>query len=526
MDTAVTERGDGADVRPAGNFFVRHWRGELSLGVAYWVVNLLVFGAALLVSEAMVAFVSTDTSPGVALVVTFLGWAALILIVVWQIVGLWRSASAHERRQQSQNKTRFWAVMAKVMAVVGALQALGNVATTAIPQISELHEIAIEGDPSISDGEFKILAGGTELSFAGGIKYGVAAELERILKTAPDIRVLHLTSEGGRLQEAIKLFRLVVEHGLETYVSNECASACTLVFAAGKRRWLSDAARLGFHPAVFPGFGDKELREANEEWMAGFEDTGIDAGFVNKVLALPPQEMWYPTVDELLRAKIVTDIDAGENFQTSGNEAMPTLAEIEAIARENHRLIDALHELAPDLAREIYVKLRKELVAGTLSRDTLDRLDLAVEKAIMAYLPLADDEVLVDFAALTASRLSWMLTHGAATCFEHTQSGGLPDLVLTQELKTRTVEIYEKILRTVKERPVPDPAILDAAVANAIEAIPDDRWLVYLDTSRDIRPNEYEAFCRGGIAFFQAIAGLPREQAAAVMRDMYRPLKP
>ena len=222
METTVTEKGDGADApRPAGNFFVRHWRGELSLGVAYWVVNLLVFGAGLLVSEAMAALMGGDTSPGAALVVTFLTWTALVAIVVWQIVGLWRSASAHARRQQSRNKTRFWAVMAQVMAVVGALQALGHVATTAIPQISELHEIAIEGDPSISDGEFKILAGGTELSFAGGIKHGVAAELGQILKTAPDIRVLHLTSEGGRVQEAVKLFRLVVERGLETYVSNE-----------------------------------------------------------------------------------------------------------------------------------------------------------------------------------------------------------------------------------------------------------------------------------------------------------------
>lgn len=526
LETILTEQDGGAAApRPAGNFLLRHWRGELSLGVAYWIVNLLVFGAMLLLVQAVAALVGDDTSPGETLVVMIFFWAAVILVVTWQIVGLWRSASRHERRRKSQNKTRFWAVMAKVMAVLGVLQVAGLLADVGVPQIAELYEMAIEGDPSLSDGEFKLLPGGTELSFGGGIKYGVAAEFERILKVAPDIRVLHLTSEGGRIQEAVELFRLVAERGLETYVSNECVSACTLVFAAGKRRWLADAARLGFHAAAFPGLTGEELREVNEDWAAHYREAGFDAAFVNRVLAVPPEEMWYPTADELLRAKVVTDIDAGENFQTSGREAVPTLAEIQAYAREHNKLVDALHERSPDLAREIYVRLRKELVTGTLSDDTFERIDRALEAAILASLPLADDDVIVDFAALTADRYSSVLKLGPTACFEHTRAGSLPNEVVTEELNARAMQIYESILRTTKHRPPPDPAMVEAALANAIEAMPDERWLVYLEASRDIKPDEYEAYCRGGIAMFQAIAGLPRDQAAALMREIYRPEK-
>lgn len=476
----------------------------------------------LLLSIGGNAFVETEAGPGGMLAVVVLLWAACTVMLIWQVVGLWRSADRHAHQQLSRNKTRFWAVLAQVMAVIGVLNSVSIFVKTGAPQIAELYEVVLEGDPSFSDGEFTLLSGGRELSFRGGIKFGTAAELQQILKTAPDIRILHLTSEGGRILEATKLFRLVGEHGLDTYVSNECASACTLVFAAGKRRWLSDAAKLGFHGAAFPGLTEKELRGANEDWAAQYRQGGIDAGFIDRALAVPSDEVWYPTIDELLGARVVTDIDRGDNFQSSGNEAVPTLAQIERSARGNDRRVDALHELSADLAREIYVKIRQDMIAGTTSNETLGAIDLAIEGTATAYLPLADDNVIAEFAALSADRYSSLLKLSAAACYKYARTGLFSEEAMTEELGAKTSDHYERILRTAKERPAPDPALVEAAFTNTIRGMPEELALIYLDPTRDVQPEEYDAYCRGGIAFFQTMARLPHAQIAAITREMYK----
>lgn len=510
--------------RQTGNFLDRYWRGELSLTISVCMAGALVLGGLFLVETATRELLGRlDLHPAGMLVVTLLPWGPLVFVLIWQFVGLWRSASRQVREQQARKGAVLWGTTVRGMAVLCLLGVGLAFVTGTAPAVAEFYRMAFRGDPRFPDGAFTLLPGGKELSFSGGIKYGVAEELARNLTAAPEVRVLHLHSPGGRLRDASKLARLVRQQGLETYVSNECLSACTLVFAAGKRRWLSDAARLGFHGVALPGMAEEERRAGNEEWAAIYRSLGADATFIDKALAVPSGDMWYPTASELLAVKFVTDMDRGENFQPSGHEAVPTLAEIEASARRNDRLIDALHGLSPDLANEIYIKLRNEMVAGTLSGDTLDRIDLALEEVTLAYVPMADDEAITEFAALVAARYSSVLTLGATACFEHMGGAPLPRQALTEELRTRTAAVYEKILRTARSRPSPDQTLVDAAFRNAVEGIPEELLLVYLDTSRDIKPDEHDAYCRGGIAVHEGIARLPPDQAAAIMRQMYGP---
>lgn len=468
------------------------------------------------------ALMEALAGPASMLAALVIGWAAISIILGWQLVGFWRSATRHAPGQSAPDMTRLWVAMAQLLAVVSVLQMASLFGRFGAPQIAAFYQIAFLGDPAIPNGTFDVLPGGKELSFSGGIKFGTAAELQRILKTAPQIRVLHLSSDGGRMQEARKLFLLVAQYKLETYVSNECSSACALVFAAGARRWLSDAGRLGFHGATAAGLTSKELHEANEDWASEYRKAGIDAAFINKALAVPPDELWFPTVDELIGARVVTDIEQGEHFLPSGHEAVPTLIEIEATVRRKDRRVNALHELSPDLAREIYVKIRQVMIAGTLSDDTLHRIDWAIEVSAMAYLSLADDEVIREFAVLGAERYSTLSRLGGTACLEYNRSGSFPKEAMTDEIRIWTDDVYEMILRTAKERPVPDPAMVEAALTNVILGMSEELVTLFLDSTHEVRPEEYEAFCRGGIAFFESVARLPTAQMAAIMRELYR----
>jgi len=94
MQTARTEE----------SYVARHWRGELSLPVSYWINGGLVTVG----MNIIATLVELSGSAGAA--VLYLVAAAPVSI--WQIVGIWRSA---DRRHDG------WATAAKVMTVIGAL---------------------------------------------------------------------------------------------------------------------------------------------------------------------------------------------------------------------------------------------------------------------------------------------------------------------------------------------------------------------------------------------------------------------
>ena len=104
--------------KPAANYFVRHWRGDLSLPMSFWV-NGVVLGIAFQMIGAMVVGVrvalltTMDLEVGavsIAIVVLVLGLA----LAVWQCVGIWRAASRHEER----GGHAAWGVVVKLLTVL------------------------------------------------------------------------------------------------------------------------------------------------------------------------------------------------------------------------------------------------------------------------------------------------------------------------------------------------------------------------------------------------------------------------
>ena len=513
----MASEGTAFGPRQADNFLDRYWRGELPLLVASGAAVVLPAILILLPELARNLHGNLDLDPVVVLGIASLPLALLALLLIVQVVGLWRAAGRH--RRTGQPGTALSSFAGKALAGLCVIGVGYLVAARNAPQIVEFYRLALLGDWRFPDGKFELLAGGEELSFSGGIKRGTADEFARMLAQLPEVRVLHLDSRGGRPSDAAKLARLVQWRGLETYVSNECLSVCTLVFAAGGRRWLSDAARLGFHGTDMPATTGSRGGAGDAEWAAIYRRQGVEPVFIDKALAVAADDMWFPTVDELMKGKVVTDIDRGENFQTSGYEAVPNLAEVEASVRANDEVIDELHAFSPEVGRKVTVLMREAMVEG--SDDKLKSIDLLVDEVIRRLVYLADDEVLVQFATLTADRFEAVQKLGAAACVEHAR--GVSVGTLSDELEDRMDDFYVKVLRTTKDRPVPDPALVDTAWAAVTDSMSDDLLEIYLKDSAKLEPKEYEAHCRSSIAIYRGIAGLPQEQAAVLLRRIYWP---
>jgi hypothetical protein len=94
------------------NYLSRHWRGDLSLPVSYWV-NGCLLGIGNLVGILLVLhYPSRSITFAISVyVVVVLTWA----IQVWQLVGIWRSAKKHTDR----GGWSFWARTAQVTAICG-----------------------------------------------------------------------------------------------------------------------------------------------------------------------------------------------------------------------------------------------------------------------------------------------------------------------------------------------------------------------------------------------------------------------
>jgi hypothetical protein len=184
------------------NYFIRHWQGDLALPISYWVNGFLgnVVAAVAIAIIAVSTDFKDDFRPALALASVIAIWAVLFGITVWQVVGVWRSATKYRYVRLK----RFWGGCAKLLVVLGVLQIVGQFARSGVPQMSELYAI-VAGDQEFGKYSFRVLRDGEELEFSGGITFGGAKEFERFIDAMGAVKVIHLNSPGGRVLEAQRM---------------------------------------------------------------------------------------------------------------------------------------------------------------------------------------------------------------------------------------------------------------------------------------------------------------------------------
>jgi hypothetical protein len=143
--------------------------------------------------------------------------------------------------------------------------------------------------------------------YSGEIDFAAFNSLEETLRLDPNLKTLRLTSAGGRIAAARGMARLVEENTLGTEVTGICASACTLVFIAGTPRSLNPDAQLGFHGYELVS-GIVTLSTADEETRdkETFASRGVDAAFLDQAFAVPHDQMWFPSFEELKSAGVIS----------------------------------------------------------------------------------------------------------------------------------------------------------------------------------------------------------------------------
>jgi hypothetical protein len=496
------------------NWIVRHWRGDLSLPVSYWVIGFLLN---ITIGVAMGVFAQTapmmDMPPRTSGAAIFAVFFLVALFTIWQIVGTWRSAAKHTSRGGSA----FWAGAARLALILGALKGIVEYQKQ-FPLIKESAYLAL-GIDRIPPHEIRILADGRELELSGGIDWGTTDEVAAELAKNTNVAIIHLNSIGGRINEAQSLHDLIKSKNLATYTSSECASACTLAYLAGRERYIGEKGRIGFHSSAIVG-DDKPFELLNDEMAALYRSHGLSDAFINKALAVDPKSMWYPSHDELLTANVVSAIVDSRYYGMSGVKDWADAFKIEQGLLE----LDAfavLKENDPATYGQMKTIFVNGIKAGRPLFDiTQDVRAIFMAQVVPKYLKTAPDKELLEYWRQQMAEARYIANLSADDCVAFLGirrpvkpfdiQKALPDDMIKQDL-TLLANLMRGAIRSPQTPGnVEQYGETFATIIMKMAAIDPEYMNVLKDMDRYQGPNE--KLCAATMALYDLILDLPPEK--------------
>lgn len=292
-------------------YILSHWRGEQPLIKSFWV-NLV--GLRLLVlffdrfthppftEQTMAALMSTV----VYIAVFHVGF------FIWQAVGLLRACDTYLRDRGSS-----------VVAWSAQLGLVGCLLFTLVSGISAFqahlgtpHETLVrmrldKQKPVPRNFTLRLSDDKTRIHLTGDLSIGISGELVALLNANPKVTGIVLVSDGGYVNEGRSLALLFKERGLETYVYEECSSACTTAFIGGRRRYLGKEGKLGFHQyGVVQGYQTSYFKPEDEQKIDQefFRQQNIAADFIAEIFQADHASIWFPELEKLYAAGVAEKV--------------------------------------------------------------------------------------------------------------------------------------------------------------------------------------------------------------------------
>ena len=499
----------------SSNYFVRHWRGELSLGISYWLNSNLAGIAPL----ALIAAVNMMQEGGYSLrAISFASLGTLLFSVIawlWSIVGIWRSANHHVARGGSSG----WATAARVMVVFGIIAMVGQLSANTLPQIKEYALIATGNDP-LGNIKIKVATNGQSVIVYGMLREGAAVEVQNILDAVPGATTLVLNSAGGRVHEAKLLARTVRNRNLNTYVEDLCASACTYVFLAGKDRAATPNARIGFHQPSFPGLDADDQRSRTQDMLEAYRAAELPEAFIQRIAKTHSEDMWYPTRDELIAAHVITRVSFGGEAAIS-SLGMRSKQEL-LLTWQSIPLYQAIEKRFPGTSSEAVERAWAAKERGGSDGDIQNAVRSVISETYPRLLKTADVSTLDGFMKVLINELSAAQAVSGEACtillegklnIAHT----LPKEIGQQEEEFLLLALASPPTTALEP---PDPAQFTQAIQKVRFNLPQK----YINVVDDMAAytNQPDLVCEAMIAYLRVIDALPPRERQVALRGMFQ----
>jgi Predicted periplasmic protein len=183
---------------------------------------------------------------------------------------------------------------------------------------------ALTTAPDVLDDPLALALGSNGvLTLTGTIDPGSAARFaEEVAARGEYVSTVLLDSPGGSVNDALEIGRLIQEKAYATEVRDGglCASSCPIIFASGAERRAGRDAAIGVHQIYaaalsaspvdalsVAGIAMADAQSVTAEVSRHLGASGVDPAVWLHALETPPDRLYYLSVEELERYRLVTD---------------------------------------------------------------------------------------------------------------------------------------------------------------------------------------------------------------------------
>jgi hypothetical protein len=170
--------------------------------------------------------------------------------------------------------------------------------------------IAVCAGASAYSGTIKTIPGndgGIIIQLSGTIDLGdtdrLTEQIGRANASGKTVEILQVNSGGGRLVEGMKLANAVKRSGISVSVGPKavCASACFLIFAAGRQRFVAEGAKVGVHRSSDKYGQESSASVAATKAMAKFaqDELGVPDMITNRMVSTPSKQIGWLDAQDL-----------------------------------------------------------------------------------------------------------------------------------------------------------------------------------------------------------------------------------
>ena len=497
------------------NYLTKHWYGEHSLAKSYWINTFLLNIIIGLLFEQIFSRFNMDSNPQLGAIAIILSWIAIILIAVWQIVGVWRSA-----RYYTKHTYKIWGKAAQVLMVFGTIGLISTVFNVMIPQVKEFTLIAT-GEDLLGDYQIRILNNATEIEFSGYIGFGAPQEVKKYLNNHPAIEIIHLNSEGGRVLTARKLAKLIEEKDLKTYTSRGCYSACVIPYAAGKERLIKGGANLGFHQYSFPGIKQSDFETDYSTDRQYLLSRNIDPDFLDIIFGTLSEDLWYPSHELLLESNYVTQ------YPRSGEVAISdiTLADLEGLDAilSQSPLFMTIKKSDHDAYNEIFSAVKSAVERGQSFAEVRETTIPIIESMVHARLPQTSGEALADYVRYHTDAMKFLRQQNPLKCYAFENGFSFDSVEIPTDLYQRRRNVYANVIANYSTKiKVPNAGDVNPHLILMFSML-ERKHGEHIDLlSKDKHTHEEKIlFCDLSIDFYEIASNLGGEDSTKILRYIY-----
>ena len=504
------------------SYIKKHWRGELSLAVSFWI-NVALINIGIRLFEAWLTEANPIENPVSAsqITITYL-FVALVLIYPWQIIGLWRSANNHTVKTTKS----IWPDVVKVFVVLGILGTIGNI-NISWPIYKDMYQIGF-GQDEYGDYIVELTSDNQFIHLKGGLGFGIAKEIEHLVAKNPNVKGIILDSNGGWVYEGRKLSKIILINGLDTYTLKGCYSACGTAFISGNKRYLAKGANLAFHQykskvKSFDSFVDMPSEQKKD--LIIYKRKDISQDFIDKMFKAKHDDLWYPTIDEMLTSGVVHKVVSPSVLKPINYDSFNT-SELEDVLK-NISAFQTIKKYEPKIYQQIINSMDAQIKNGASVLEIQQGVGKYIQLLAGKALQKTSNKALIMFTSETISVLKNLENIEPILCMKSLFPEQYGSLEMAKYFTSEEMmPMLGALSLVIVDSYNPDNATIDIAaaeklVANIVIQLGDDAG--YLDATELQNREEYSKSCKTAIRFYERILSNTNKDAGNGLRYIFSP---